>query len=342
VLVQSGTGTIPPASIAVQSASVLASPSVVSVNAGSTNNRSEIRALFIGAGNIAVENVRVRFDLAGDLNGVGGTLTSGTNVVYSNSNGVATSAYVPGTRSSPGNGGLTVRACWSLNDFPANTCPNAALATLDVVDQPFSVSVPGTNNLIEIGPSGLDYVKRYLVQVSDNAGNAKAGVQVSVSLDLVKYYKGEWVVAGDKWDKIERASCDNEDVNRNGVLDQPPGNDEDANGTNALEPQLAGVLVSFVGSNTTNSDGQVVLKITYPQSLASWLQFNLRVTASVSGTESRTSFQGVLPVLADAISDVEVAPAFQLSPYGIQGSSTVLVTNPSNPAQTGLLCVNPN
>ena len=108
-----------------QSASLAASPSVVPVNTGSTSNRSELRALFLGAGNAPVKNVRVRFDLAGDANSIGGSLTSGTNVVYSDANGVATTAYVPGSRFSPTDG-LTVRACWSANDFAgAGTCPNA-------------------------------------------------------------------------------------------------------------------------------------------------------------------------------------------------------------------------
>ena len=55
VLVQSGTGKIPPADVAVQSASLAASPSVVPVNTGSTSNRSELRALFLGDGNAPVE-----------------------------------------------------------------------------------------------------------------------------------------------------------------------------------------------------------------------------------------------------------------------------------------------
>lgn len=340
ILVQSGTGTIPPAGIAVQSATLAASPSVVPVNTGSTSNRSELRALFLGAGNAPVANVRVRFDLNGDLNSIGGSLTSGSNVVYSNSNGVATTAYVPGSRFSPTDG-LTVRACWSENDFPAGTCPNQALATLTVISEALSVSI-STNALIEIGPSGLDYIKKYLVQVNDSAGNAKAGVQISPSIDLVQYFKGEWIVVGDKWAKVQRASCDNEDLNRNGVLQVfSNGAIEDANATGVLEPRKADVNVSFVGSSTTNSDGQVVLKITYGQSLASWLQFNILVAAAgVAGTEGRTSYQGVLPVLADHIADPDKEPAFRYGPYGIQSSPVVVTTTPEG--QTGLLCTNPN
>jgi len=356
VLVQSGTGTIPPANIAVRSASLAASPSVVAVNTGSTSNRSQLRALFLGAGNAPVPNVRVRFDLAGDVNNIGGSLTSGTNVVYSDVNGVATTAYVSGSRSSPTDG-LTVRACWSANDFAAGTCPNATTATLTVVSEALSVSI-STNALIEIGSSGLDYVKKYLVQVNDSAGNAKAGVQISPSIDLVRYLKGEWIVDGDKWVQVGPVTrdangdvvgvpdpivrCDNEDLNRNGVLEvYSNGAVEDANATGKLEPRKADVNVSFVGSSTTNSDGQVVLKITYGQSLASWLEFNILVAASgVAGTEGRTSYQGVLPVLADAVSDANKDPAFRLAPYGVQASPKVLTTNPAG--QAGMLCTNPN
>ncbi len=340
VLVQSGSGTIPPAQLAVQSASVAANPSVVSVNTATTSNRSEIRALFLGANNAPVKNVRVRFDLAGDPNSIGGSFTSGTNVVYSDVNGVATAAYVPGSRFSPTDG-VTVRACWSNNDFAANACPNQTVTTLTVISEALSVSI-GSNALIEVGPSGLDYIKRYLVQVNDSSGLAKAGVQISPSIDLVRYFKGEWVVVGDKWAKAQLASCDNEDLNRNGVMQvYANGAVEDANGTGKLEPRKADVNISFVGSSTTNSDGQVVLKITYPQSMASWLEFNILVAASgVAGTEGRTSFQGVLPVLADAISDADVEPAFRLGPYGVQGSPTVLTVNPEG--QQGLLCTNKN
>jgi hypothetical protein len=369
VLVQSGTGTIPPASVpgvpgvaVVQSASLAASPSVVSVNTGSTSNRSELRALFLGAGNAAVKNVRVRFDLAGDVNSIGGSLTSGTNVVYSDTNGIATTAYVPGSRFSPTDG-LTVRACWSENDFPAGTCPKSATATLTVVSEALSVSI-GTDALIEV--FGQSYVKRYVVQVVDSSGLAKAGVQISPSIDLLQYFKGAWEPEGTtKWvqrvpldpsgtgqDPDGNGTCDNEDLNRNGVLqvypkdtfaDPKPSRDqiEDANNTGFLEPRKADVAISFVGESSTNSDGQVVLKITYPQSIASWVSFNIQVAASgVAGTEGRTNYSGVLPVLAEAITDVKKAPAFSIGPYGVYASPTVATTTPER--QTGLLCTNPN
>ena len=355
ILVQSGTGTIPSATVDVQSASLAASPSVVAVNTGNTSNRSEIRALFLGAGNQPVQNVRVRFNLAGDQNNIGGSLTSGTNVVYTDSNGIATTAYVPGTRFSPTDG-LTVKACWSASDFNEADCPSDAApagsptTTLTVTSEALSVSI-GTDALLQV--VGETYVKNFTVQVVDSSGLAKAGVQVSPSVDLLRYFKGEWRVVGavgGKWVQnphmasTDNVSCDNEDLNRNGVLQEySNGNKEDANGTLALEPRKADVAISFVGASTTDSNGQVKLKITYLQNVASWLEFNILVAAGgVAGTEGRTSYQGVLPVLADAVADPAKAPAFQLSPYGTQPSRTLVATNPVNPAQTGKLCTNPN
>ena len=100
--------------------------------------------------------------------------------------------------------------------------------------------------------------------------------------------------------------------------------------------------ISFVGSSSTNSDGQVVLKITYGQNVASWLEFNILVAASgVAGTEGRTSYQGVLPVLADAVADADKEPAFRLGPVRHRRPArSVSTTNPAG--QTGLLCTNPN
>jgi hypothetical protein len=66
----------------------------------------------------------------------------------------------------------------------------------------------------------------------------------------------------------------------------------------------------------------------------------LVAASGVAGTEHRAAYQGVLPVLADAVSDPDVEPAFRVSPYGVEASPTVLTTNPAG--QSGMLCTNPN
>lgn len=350
VLVQAaGSGTIPPvdpAASPILSASVSANPSVIAINATGTSNQSQIRALFLTSGNAPVKNIRVRFDLAGDANNIGGSFTTLDNVVYSDANGVATSAYVSGTRGSPTDG-VTVRACWDYVDFAAGACPRSVTTTLTVKDDPVSVSI-GTNAAIGTGDSGLTYVKRFVVQVVDSSGLAKPGVQISPSIDLLKYKKGTWEIVGDFWVQFVQASCDNEDLNRNNVYEvYSDGWDEDVNrsfnltpGRPALDPLKADIGISFEGAAVTDDKGQVVLRIEYPQDLGSWVQFNILVAASgVSGTEGRANYEGVLPVPANVVNNLNAEPPFRSSRYGVQGSA--LVSKTYN-GRTSLLCTNPN
>jgi hypothetical protein len=347
VLVQADSTSIPSAVGIVRSASVAANPSVVPVNLTGSSNRAELRALFLTSANAPVQNVRVRFDLAGDAQSIGGTISSASNVVYTDANGVAATSYIPGARFSPTDG-VTVRACWSNVDFAAGTCPNAVSTTLTVISDALSVSI-GTDNKILLGDSSLDFVKRYIVQVNDSAGVAKGDVQISPSVDLLRFFKGYWQVAGPRWDQVVTASCDNEDLNRNGVSEvYSNGAIEDRNasfnllpGRPALEPRKGDVVVSFEGSSRTNEKGQVVLRLTYPQNVGSWVSFNLVVAASgVAGTEGRANFNDTLPVLAALVTDITVEPPFRKSPYGVLTSPTVSVTSPEG--KSGMLCTDPN
>lgn len=304
-----------PASGAISSASVSANPSVVGVNtAGSTANRSEIRALFIGAGNVPIQNVRVRFDLAGDPNNVRGTFSTGSATLYSDANGVVTSAYIPGTRSSPTNG-VTVRACYGTSDTDPNllNCTTNAITTLTVVSQPMGVSI-GTNELVIVNT--LTYQKQFVISVVDAAGNAMAGVPLSASLDLPRYRKGYYIlpVGGKSWVKAAPDTvCANEDVNRNHVLDTG----EDINGNQRLDPGVADVQVQLL-SATTGADGTAIAQVTYAKSFGTWVDAWLTVSASgIGGTEGRATYVlAPVPVDATSLTTTTSAPAYQVSPYG--------------------------
>lgn len=349
VQVQSGVVIIDPVQVTVQSASVSASPSVVPVNTATTNNQATVRALFLAANNAPVKNVRVRFDLDGDKQSIGGTFTSGSTLVYSDVNGVATTAYVPGSRLSPTDG-VTIRACWHTEDFAVGTCPREAKTTLTVISQALSVSV-GTNNLIEEDSTKLKYVKRYVVQVVDSSGLAAADVQISASVDLLQYGKGRWKVGTDFWTQVTTTECDNEDLNRNGVAEVfSNGVVEDANnsfnltnGRPALEPRKADVAVSFEGSARTNTSGTVVVRLEYLKNVASWVKFNLVIgAAGVAGTEGRANYVATLPVPASEVNNVNASPSFVESPYGTEVSPTIPVREPGSTAPLANLCTNPN
>lgn len=243
---------VPPGSIL--SASVSANPSVVSVNAtNGTVNQAAIRALFLGASNAPIRNVRVRFDLADNANSIDGSFTSMGKIVYSNVTGEATSAYIPGTRFSPTDG-VTVRACYGYTDadVAGQNCAYSTTTTLTVVSEAISVSIGTNNKLID---NVLTYAQDFVVTVVDSSGRAKPDVQITPSVDLLRFGKGQWVFAGGAWsivptqwfeqaltgivwyledprtqaEKISdplgapkldpTAACWNEDRNRNGVLE---------------------------------------------------------------------------------------------------------------------------
>lgn len=310
-----------PVGTTITSASVTANPSVVGTNASGTSNRSDIRALFLTTGNVPVRDVRVRFDLAGDVNSIGGSFTTGTEILYSDTNGVATSAYVPAGRSSPTDG-VTVRACYAKTDAELGTaaaplCPNAVTTTLTVTSEPLGISI-GTNEQIIVNE--LTYVKKFIVSVVDSAGVAKPDVNLVVSLDLKQYRKGFYVLSGDVWAKSVDFACANEDVNRNGVLEAG----EDVNGSGRLDPGKSDVSVSLLQTKT-RADGTAELQIQYAKSFGSWVDALITVAASgVSGTEGRaTALVAPVPVDAASIKNKDVAPAYQVSPYGTVANCTV-------------------
>ncbi|OWQ83558.1 hypothetical protein CDN99_25840 [Roseateles aquatilis] len=329
VTVPSSSSTVPPAAAVVVSASLSASPTVVSVNTDVTNNRAELRAIFLAANNAPVKNVRVRFDLNGDVNSIGGTISAGTQLVYSDTNGNAVSNYSPGNRASP-TSGVTIRACWDYNDFAAGTCPNAVLTTLTVVSDPLSVSI-GTNEEIDV-TNPLTYKKKFVILVVDAAGQPKGDVQITPSLDLIGYFKGHWDPVGTvfkqfydldtlgnsfPWSLTAPAMCQAEDLNKNGAIDS----NEDRNGNGQLDPRKSDASISMSGSTRTDASGQAVLVLEYPRSVAGWVAFS--INASAFGVLSPPAvYSGVLPYPGAIVNQVTIDPAFRYSPYGLIRKST--------------------
>jgi hypothetical protein len=174
---------------------------------------------------------------------------------------------------------------------------------------------------------------------------------VSAQIDLLQYLKGRWVPGVESWVQQVTASCDNEDLNRNGVSEIfSNGVVEDANGSfnrtagrPALEPRKADVAVFFEGSSRTNTSGSTVLRIEYPKNVGSWVRFNLVVgAAGVAGTEGRANFADVLNVAASDVNRLSADPPFRLSPYGVKTSPTIAVQAPGSTAPLATLCTEPD
>jgi len=359
ITVSAGSQSVPVAEGTIFSASVTPTPSVVTVNSiGSSTNQVELRALFVGADNKPIKNVRARFDLAGDKTSTDGAVSWVGTYAYSDANGVARGTFTPGQRSSPTNG-ITIRVCYSVDNFvsgPASACDavsSFATATLTVASEALSVTLR-TNELIKSPSDDLKYVKEYVVLVVDAAGQAKADVVITPSVDLTGYRKGFWrwngVIyqqvltldrnqyyswSGTAWsivtspDRSSLATCPNEDANRNGVLEGLPVNSgvpvpalatrrEDINWNGSVEPRKADVAVKMVGSNKTDANGLAIVQVQYGRNVGSWLDYVLTVTASgVSGTEARAKAASTTQIPALAIRTESQVPAFVFSPYGV-------------------------
>ncbi|WP_311221798.1 MULTISPECIES: Ig-like domain-containing protein [unclassified Acidovorax] len=301
VQVVSATGGVPSAVGIISAASLAITPNTIAPNAsGAAVNRAGIKALFQNASNQAINNVRVRFSIVAPGLGAGEFLSTGDAVIYTDINGVANADYVAGTRSSPTNG-VVIRACYGTTDadIANGACANSMTATMTVAAEPLSITL-GSNNEMAKGGDNLTYIKKFDVAVADAAGNAVSGAQISASVDLLRYGKGTLTGA--------RFFCNNEDTNRNGLLDAG----EDINRDQVLTPRKADIIISYVGSRTTGSNGRTTIQIEYPQNVATWLDYAVKVTTNVAGSEGTVERE----FTTGFIEGDEENGSFLTSPYG--------------------------
>jgi hypothetical protein len=326
-----GSGTIPPAVGTVSAASLSLAPNAIQANPTGTANRSRLSAKFLTAANAGIQNIRVRFQIVPPQLGSGEFISTGDSFVYTDAAGVAEADYVAGTRSSPTNG-VVIRACYSDSDFVAGACPNQVQTTLTVNGQPLDVSI-GDDNKQAKGLGGISYIKMFLIQVADSAGVAVPGAVVSASVDITHYAKGSFTttttyqVTGNIPPTINntytntfnassvpsvatgRVWCLNEDLNRNGSFDT--GEDFDLNGR--LEPRKSEIVLSYVSGNTTDSNGQLLIQVLFPQNMATWLAYTVKASTTVTGSEGTNQRSFITNALEE---DVENG-SFLTPPFGV-------------------------
>lgn len=317
VQVISTAGGVPDAIGDISAASLAITPNTIPPNtAGSTTNRATLRALFQDSSNRAIKNVRVRFEILEPSLGAGEQVSTGTAVVYTDQNGVASSDYIAGTRASPTNG-VVIRACYAKTDaeIAGAACPNFRTATMTVANEPLSITL-GDNNKLEKGNNELTYIKKFDVAVSDAAGNAVANAQISASVDLRIYRKAQGisVVNNSVGYSSPPVLCPNEDTNRNGLVDTG----EDVNGNGTIEPRKADVIISYVGGRVTGANGRTTIQVEYPQNVAYWIDYAVKVTTSVAGSEGVVEKVYLTEAL---IEDIENG-SFLKPPYGSQACNS--------------------
>lgn len=256
-----------------------------------------------------VKNKTIKFELE-DISG--GEIFPATAVT--DSNGSASTVYSSNNTSAQN--GVAITATVIDNISVTDT------VNLTVADRELFITLGTGNTLEELGST--DYIKEYSVFVTDVDSNPVANVDLTISLIPDEYYKGYWVKLYDgdefiEWVtnavdgdvqvsippvRVDPISCDNEDINLNGILDVG----EDTNTDVVLTP---GNVAVAEGTVTTDENGRAIVQITYGQSYAHWVNINLIASAKVTGSESSNQTIFTLPVLATDINDEDLSPPRQ-------------------------------
>ena len=286
--------------------SVQADPAVVGANTpGSTVQQATLRAIVRDgtSQNNLVKNVQVAFSIITDPSL--GSLSQPA-VVATGADGSASVNYIAGTSDTKLDG-VSIKAQIQGGSNAS------AMAYLTVAKKSLFITA-GTGNTVGT-PNSATYQVDYSVFVTDAAGNPVPGVNVTGSVRPRYFYKGALVFNGTQgpWQLDPAApptACLNEDTNSDGLLQ--PG--EDINGNGRLDP---GIPITVTPAVTTDAAGQATVSIIYPRDRAFWLDVDMTIRGTVSGTEARYVAYTRLPGLALDYQSATTSPPGRFSPYGV-------------------------
>lgn len=275
------------------------------LNIGITEQSAITATVRDASGNL-VKNQVVDFSLT-DI--TGGSLSVGQAVT--NSAGQAQTFYTASTVTSATEG---VRI-----DATVQNTAVTDFVQLTVAQRELFLSIGTGNEIFE--PNPAQYRVPYVIQVTDAQGNGVAGATVQVAVLSQTYHKGFRVFAlgASSWSTTITASCADEDVNRDGIL-QPA---EDFNSSGRIEAgNIASISAQGTGGGTltTDANGFGFADLFYPQEYAFYLDTILQATvADVGGTEFAEALNVTLTGAASDFNNQNVAPPGPVSPFGSGG-----------------------
>jgi hypothetical protein len=292
-----------------------ANPGAVPPNASGTGNQSTLQATVRDlAGNPVVGSV-VNFTALADLSN--GTISPGSGVT--DANGVVSVQFIPGALTTANNG-VQIKAAVQGTTV-------VGTASLTVSGQALFISI-GKGRLIS-DLSEPVYKKQFSVYVTDANGAPASNKNVVLSVYPDRYYKGRFHIpdttageTGSQWIQVRSptAGCDNEDIERNGILGF--GRNVDVNGNGKLDPGLPVVVTP--ASVTTDAGGFATFFLEYGKNFAMWIDATITARTSVGGTES-VQTQAYSLEMAASDNSLDADPPNKISPFG-----------------TANVCTNPN
>jgi hypothetical protein len=296
-------------------------PTAIGPNtAGSTARQAQVRATVRDVSGNPVQGAIVNFSKDADPSG--GNLSQAS--AATDSNGQASVQFIAGATTTAADA-VVLRgtvAGTSVTDTETMTVNQSALFIGLGTGNEIS-NAPGTNNTA--------YLKVWTAYVTDSSGAAVPNQTLTISVLPTRYRIGSYTLTEDGWaygavhpgtiglmpgDLIPEGlavTCMNEDVDYSGFL---AGKDDNGNGR--LDP---GNVISVNGGPsvvtvTTDAQGFALLNLVYAESYASWVEVELKATATVAGTESSNSATFWVRGMKSDFSEDGGPPAGVVSPFG--------------------------
>ncbi len=277
------------------------SPTALAPNlGGATNNQAQVLAKVTDSAGNPVQGKTVNFTRVDDPSG--GNLQQVSAIT--DASGKASATYVSGPQSTANNGVV-------LQASVAGKPSVSGTASLTVNQAALFIAL-GTGNVIgNVDPQ--TYKKDWVVYVTDSNGIAVNAVTLSIKTLPTYYLTGQLA-----WSTVQNAyvysspiwRCRSEDANGNGILDSG----EDDNGDGVLWP---GNVIAVSPATVQTANGQATISLTYAESFVPWVQVKLTASATVVGTESKTSAEFVVPGDAKDFTVQANPPAGVTSPFGL-------------------------
>jgi len=289
------------------------------------NQSTRVVATVKDANDSPVSGAVVRFERLVDTSA--GRLSSA--VATTNDAGIATVTYTAG--SSAPLDRVEINAIVESN--PAIR-PQPSMLTLTVAQQAAFITV-GNSDRLRASSDNIYYYHPYSMAVVDGSGRPVANQAVSVQLFASEYAKGFWRLesiplnSGDVlnvWVRENYQECDTEDQNRNFTLDS--GEDRNNNGRIEVANPVAIVASNEIPADangvvtfTTDAEGKFDFEVRYSKIYSEWMQFEMKATTRVFGSELASVTLQNLPVRASDVSTTNGGTRPNvISPFGTVAS----------------------
>ena len=263
--------------------SVQAGRTVVAPSTTDTTNTVTIIASVKTIDDQVVGGAPVLFTLE-DTTGGGESLSP--VLVFTDSSGVATTTFSSGSLSSD-NDGIIIKA-QVVNTEIEDT------VRIIIGGQAASVTI-GRSTEIVSSDDNTHYTLPMSVLVTDANGNPVSGARVSLGSWPVQYATGYWLKVGEECNAQFTGIYDNEDENRNLILD--PGEDRD-NDDEITPPNTAAGAASPSIVNT-DDQGVAAFNLVYIKANAPWIRTEISASTVVNGSETRSTTRFWLPVVEE-------------------------------------------